>query len=333
MTPAEALQILSSRPPFSVENEGSEGTCLSSCLSALADAVRELTAAVRAIRPPGPVVPESPPSSLSIPLRQAVNEFLLAKARGGRSDRYLRQLRVTLGALVEFRPSAPVHLVTASDLERWLEGRRWSARTRWGAIRDARTFLGWCGRRGYVGANPASALDRPALVPTSPRIHTPDQVAAALAHAMGRDPGAARLLAVRYFAGIRSAEALRLVEADIAGDFVQVEACKAKTRRRRLVPITPALRAWLDLPGPLPVSDKRMRRALADCPVPMPPNVTRHSWCSYRLADTGNASRTALEAGHAESVLFSVYRERVSPAQAREYWALRPAPDQARPAP
>ncbi len=30
---------------------------------------------------------------------QAVNEFIVAKARAGRSDRYLRQLRVSLSSL------------------------------------------------------------------------------------------------------------------------------------------------------------------------------------------------------------------------------------------
>lgn len=193
-------------------------------------------------------------------------------------------------------------------------------------MRDARTLWAWCLRRGYVASNPACALDRPTMRPTAPRIHTPAEAAATLEHVRRRDPAAARLLAVRYFAGVRSAEALRLVEADLEGEWVRVDAEKSKTRQRRLVPILPALRAWLALPGCLPVTEKRMRRALAGVPVPMPPNVTRHSWCSYRLADTGHAARTALEAGHAEAVLFAVYRERVTPDAASAFWAIRPDP-------
>ena len=54
------------------------------------------------------------------------------------------------------------------------------------------------------------------------------------------------------------------------------------------------------------------------------PHGARHSWCSYHLAQGQNAARTALEAGHDESVLFSHYRALVTPSAAREYWAIVP---------
>jgi hypothetical protein len=58
--------------------------------------------------------------------------------------------------------------------------------------------------------------------------------------------------------------------------------------------------------------------------VPWPSNVTRHSFCSYHLAQFGSASKTALEAGHSEAMLFAHYREVVSPAEAAAFWQIRP---------
>lgn len=103
-------------------------------------------------------------------------------------------------------------------------------------------------------------------------------------------------------------------------------AAKSKTRRRRLVTIEPALAAWLALGGRLPLRDvnTRLWRLTSALPFPWPANVTRHSFVSYHLAAFGSASRTALEAGHTEQVLFNNYREIVTPEAGREFWAIRP---------
>lgn len=308
-----------------MESRESDSGPLSAVLSSLAAAVAALAAALagnQAHQPP-PVLGPSLPSPAPL-LVEAVNEFLLAKARAGRSERYLRQLRVSLRSLLAGRARVPLDQVGPTELDRWLDSQGWAPRTRRGYLSDASTLFAWCIRRGYLATNPARAVELPQSAGRAPEIHTPDQVAAVLAHAAARDLGAARLLAVRYFAGVRSAEALRLVEPDLAGGWVRVEAAKAKTRRRRLVRIEPVLAAWLRLPGELPVSDKRMRAALANVPAPWPPNVTRHTWVSYRLAATGSAAATALEAGHAEAVLFAHYRELATPEAAARFWQLYP---------
>ncbi len=50
----------------------------------------------------------------------------------------------------------------------------------------------------------------------------------------------------------------------------------------------------------------------------------RHSFVSYRLADTGNAAQTALESGHDQAVMFRHYRELVKPKDAKRFWSIRP---------
>jgi site-specific recombinase XerC len=260
-----------------------------------------------------------------VSLVAAVNEFLTSKARAGRSDRYLRQLRVVLSSLVAGRSQTPIDQVSASDVDRWLRGRGWGDRTRRGYLSDASTFFAWSIRRGWIRENPAKGVDVPRGVSAPPGILTPGQVRELLCDAAAADVGVARVLALRLFAGVRTAESLRLREVDLLGGFVRVEASASKTRRRRLVPIRPNLAAWLALSGgELPVSEKRMRRVLTGRELPS--NAARHSFVSYHLAEFGNAGRTALEAGHGEQVLFNHYRELVTPESAREFWGIMPQP-------
>lgn len=75
-------------------------------------------------------------------------------------------------------------------------------------------------------------------------IFTPDQLAALL-HAAR--PEMIPHLALGAFAGLRTAEIQRLHWSDLKLDrgFVEVGKDKAKRRSRRLIPILPALSAWL----------------------------------------------------------------------------------------
>lgn len=265
-----------------------------------------------------------------VPLVDAVSEFMRAKARAGRSDRYLRALRVSLGSFIQGRAAVDVRDVCLADVESWLDGREWSPRTQKGYLSDVRVFYSWAMKRGMVTHNPAAAVElvKPDTGPVV--IHSPAEVRTVLQFARAYDLNLCRCLAVRYFAGLRSAEADRLREAEILPGHIEVTAAKAKTRRRRLVTIQPALRAWLALGGSLEFGDRGNRwrwftaSLRAKTGLEWSHNVTRHTFCSYHLAEFQSAAKTALEAGHAEAMLFAHYREIVTPGTAREFWELRP---------
>ena len=53
-------------------------------------------------------------------------------------------------------------------------------------------------------------------------------------------------------------------------------------------------------------------------------NGLRHSFVSFRLADTQNAPQVALEAGNSPQVVFRHYRELVKPESAKTYFAISP---------
>jgi len=215
-------------------------------------------------------------------------------------------------------------------MEKWLDSAEVSPRTMRGRIQYIRALFKFAQRRGYVQRNPALALELPREEPKEPGagIHTPDQVKAVLAAALEQDPGTAKALAIRYFAGLRSAELERLEpekEINLERRRILITAAKSKTRRHRFVRIQDNLVTWLaleaDIPGDL---EKRITLVWQKAEVSWPHNVTRHSFCSYHLAHFQNAAKSALQAGHSEQMLFSKYHDLVMPEAAAEYWAIVP---------
>lgn len=297
-------------------------------LATMGAALQSLAASMGQASP----LPPRPPSLPSGPtdprgLAAAVNEFLVYQARLARSDRYLRQLRVVFNSLLKGRRDCMVHELTPADVRRWAEAGRWSQGTARRYVADVRGFLEWCRRREWVLSNPADEVRIPKAVDTRPPpIHTPEEVAAIL-EASRSNLDVTRHLAVRYFAGLRTAEAMALREEDVrtAEGILVVPAAKAKTRRRRVVRICPALASWLALGGQLRgIRPDTVRQVMRLAGVKCPPNVSRHSWCSYHLALHESAAKTALEAGHAEAMLFGHYRALVSQEAAARYFGIRP---------
>lgn len=319
-------------PAVSEQSQAADsGASLSSVWLALAEIGRQLSALASVAQGQAPVSQPLPALSHPWPdeavtLADAVNQLLVSKARSGRGDRYLRQLRCSLAAFVRGRGRRALEAVTAGEIEAWLLGRAVAPRTRANALKDLRLLFTWAERRGYVRGNPALAVELPQAKPGgAPGIHTPDQVRHVLEVARRHDPQVCRLLAIRYFAGVRSAEALRLREEDFRPGLLEVPAAKAKTRARRLVTIQPALAAWLALGGELgPMRTDRVRQVVRAAGVPWPHNVTRHTFCSYHLAAFGSAARTALEAGHSEAMLFAHYRALATEVEAAAFWSIEP---------
>jgi len=287
------------------------------------------------VRPPSPGPALTPGRSAVEPytVTQTISDFLRAKARAGRSDRYLRQLRVSLGKFRDGRALVPVAAVTIGDVEEWLYAQNWRPKTKRGYLKDVVTLLNFAKRRGLVAQNVADAVELPVLEDNAPEIHTPEQVAKVLEAARGEDPNLCRCLAIKYFAGLRTSEATALAEHEIKTEqgLIEVAAHKAKTRSRRLVTIQPNLRAWLDLGGKLPLTcvNNRMRYFSAairkDHQIETPHNVARHSFISYHLEQFANAGKTAKEAGNSEAMVYAHYRALVTPTAAAAYWQIRPA--------
>jgi len=143
------------------------------------------------------------------------------------------------------------------------------------------------------------------------------------------------LIAVGGLAGLRTSELLKLDWADLrrVEGHVEVTAQKSKTRQRRLVPICPALKQWLeqfkDCTGKIWIGheitwQQNFVKVCEGAKVVRKPNGLRHSFCSYSYALHGEVE-TARSAGHSPAMLFRSYRGLATPADARRWFNTRPA--------
>jgi integrase len=116
---------------------------------------------------------------------------------------------------------------------------------------------------------------------------------------------------------------------------LNVSASKSKTARRRLIKMEPNLRAWLarfaERTGPIfAVTTHVLFNRLdtirkAAGLTKWPKNGLRHSSASYHLAKYQDAARLALDMGHSTTkMIFSNYREIVTPEEAEQYWNIFP---------
>ena len=119
----------------------------------------------------------------------------------------------------------------------------------------------------------------------------------------------------------------------VALRVIELKRSKSKTGQRRLVPILPNLAQWL---GPYVQKSGRVwvhgtshlshlkQQVAEEAGIQWKHNALRHSFASYRLAQIQNANQVALETGHTVKVLFTNYRELVTPDEAKSWFEIAP---------
>jgi integrase len=190
-------------------------------------------------------------------------------------------------------------------------------------------------QRGIVDRNPIPRTAKPKLIDKAPEIFKVNELHSLLQAGTRVAPDVVPMLAIGAFAGLREAEIQRLDwhEIDLARGHIEVKAAKAKSARRRIIPIQPNLAAWLrpygDQSGRVvpPGARKKLDRVRKESGLARwPNNGLRHSFASYRLAAIHDPPRVSVELGHTSpQMLFSTYRELVLPEEAERYWKIGPA--------
>lgn len=266
----------------------------------------------------------------SVSVSAAMEELISSKKSSGRSEQYCRDLRHRLSRFQKGFPAATVATITAKEIDTWLAGLPLAPGTRNTFRRDIRTLLSFCEKRGYCQTNEATKTELATTVDKPASILKPTQ-ASTLLGACGDDLVA--YVAIPLFAGLRAAELQKLdwSEIDLDSGHIEVTAAKSKTARRRLVPISENLRAWLEpvlkLAGP--VAPVGLRNRLDDAKEAAgfktwESNAMRHSYGSYRLAKCQDAAKVSLEMGNSPQMVFAHYRELVKPKEAERYWKIVP---------
>jgi integrase len=264
-------------------------------------------------------------------LAEIAEQFAKSREQSGLSAHYISQCRKIIGDMAKVFVGQMLPDLKTSELDAWLGGLPFAAKTKNG-MRIVLVACGnWAEGRGYLvkGGSPFPAMVRYKETKSAVSIFTPENIASLLTKA---DVTLRPFLALGAFAGLRMAELQRLDwrEIDLDRGFITVDASKAKTRQRRLVPISDNLKLWLtpckQASGPVCLHQRPQIAAARLCDgVAWQENGLRHSFISYRLAILHDTARVALEAGNSPEVIFSHYRELVTPEAAKAWFDVKPA--------
>ena len=284
----------------------------------------------------------------SITVETATREFLSVREAEGKSRGHVHDLLYRLRRFArESGGSVLVASFSTREVDAWLAGLACGPQSRVNYRRAIHNFFAFCEARGYCAGNPVTRASKAKVPPGEIGILTPAQAEALLTEFRSAKPECSedsirspnRILpavAIGLFAGLRVSEIMRLdwSSVDLSRGLIEVAARKSKTAQRRLVTVSPNLRAWLEPlargAGPVAPQAGTYRRQLARARraagiEPWPRNALRHSFASYHLALHRNAAETALQLGHSESrTLFAHYRELVKPDDAKAFWQIFP---------
>ena len=268
------------------------------------------------------------------PLLDLALEFVESRIARGVSQKYVVSARCTMRVLVRAFSGKTLDDIEPAALDRMLED---NTRLRNRSRNTYRLILVGFGNflktRGYLPHDRPTAFERMTVWRNevdAVSIYTCEEMSRLLS---GAHNALIPFLAIAAFAGMRTAEICRLDWRNVHLDrgFIECEARMAKTRSRRLIPISANLRAWLE-PLARPCGnvveyrneDQAMRRFHQSIGFKWKRNALRHSYISYRLAVIADTARVALECGNSPDVIFKHYRELVTPEEAGKWFSIMP---------
>jgi integrase len=268
-------------------------------------------------------------------------EFVFRLANDGASLRHKRTMDSELKKFEARFGDSPIKALTGNEIKEWLASLPLAAKTRskiFGYIRNA---YGIAVEKGLLDEHPLARIknflrNKKSEAPPFPL--TPEEAQRLLDAA---EPSVLPFIAVGMFTGMRTSER-DLIEwkhfiLDDPEPYIDIPKSISKTGERRLVPVQPALMAFLApfvkkqgriIPltcnGNVAYQNAWERSVKAAGLWPWSEGRLRDSFCSYRYRATGSAEITAEEDGHSVQVMVDRYLKLVTKEAAERFWAIRP---------
>jgi len=225
--------------------------------------------------------------------------------------------------------------ITLDELKEWVMDDGWQPRTRINFLTKIAQLYGYAIRYKWADMNQAGNIDRPTVDETAPQIFSLEKAESLLTRA--NTFGLLPCIAIGLFAGVRSAEQMRLTGRSInfESKTIVVGADAAKKRSQRIIEMEDTLLAWLEpcknaLQSSKPFieanhlpKNKPLLLEVAGIE-DWPANGLRHSFASYHLA-MFDIDKTAKVMGNSVGVIHNHYKALVTQGEAEKFWNLRPA--------
>jgi integrase len=304
----------------------------------------------------------------SVTVQAAFTAYEAAKTAEGLRPLSLQGINTRCGRFAKDFGTRPICTITTAEISDWLLGlaatrERGTKRTKTGspptigllAKRNYRLAISglftFAKSRGWTTDNPVKDAARPKPPKSRPAVLRPGEVARFFDALELHAPSLVPFWAIRFFAGVREQEALRMdwSMVNLAAKEIHLPDSVTKTGHARTIKAKPALVAFLtphvQTDGPvaplssmarryrllkalkaLQAGDAATQESAASFPVPLPANVARHSFATYHLLAFRHAGETALQLGHGGSpdMLHRHYKGVATEAQAKAFWSIRP---------
>jgi integrase len=287
----------------------------------LTQAAREVAAALKALNGAGSLLEAArayrtnhEARTASKPLGEAVALYL--DSRADLRDSTQKSYKYTLEKVMAPLAKRMLADITTADLEAILKDRAATARKM--HRRNLGAFWKWASITPRKWADLVTIQEMESVRTSNDadiEILSPADVKALLHAAEVEGPAAGAAYAIAVFGGVRMAELGKLTWGDVGEDYIEIGSSVAKKHSRRLIPICPTLRAWIDAtrgeakdadsivpPNWVDVSKSVRRRAgwnVVARLLDKPPKPTRGEWpsngCRHTCASVQVAIGTPLE--------------------------------------
>lgn len=273
------------------------------------------------------------PQIETMPLREAISEFITAKRGANRRESYVEAIERTMIMFCKGRETQPIHTVSAKDIVDWAESRDLQPQTVKTAYARFSSLFTFAVKRGWVTENPVSKLESIADDLGPPEIWTVAEVERIFRFCHKNMQEFVTYFALGTLAGIRPFELERISKSDIDIERgrVTITAAASKVRQQRIVDLEPSCIAWLKAAGKKHSYGrkhwnlKRHRaRIIAQCNVKWSHDIMRHTYASYALALHQDTALISWRMGNSVDVLMKHYRQLVTPEDAQAFWAIIP---------
>lgn len=281
---------------------------------------------------------------------ELVEQMATALEQDKRGDYHVRDLRVRLGRFAKDFPGQ-IAVIKFAMIEKWLrelkslaKGSRRGGGLKGRSRNNYRNAIGelfnYARKNGYLPKElptEASGLARVSEEDARENeIFTPKQMVELLNEA---HPRLIPSMAIKAFSGVRTEEVASMewehVHFKKGQGYIILPKTVTKTKRRRIIPILPNLKKWLapfeGMTGPICANwstsqavfqawDRHANRL----GIRAGGNRFRNSYISYRVAETSDPAKVALESGNSVKVILEDYLELATEEDAARWFQVEP---------